>query len=124
MIGMYTKEVMEHFQNPRNVGELESPDTVGEARNEAHGDVIKLYIKIKDNIIEEIKFKTFGCAAAVATSSMFTVLAKGENIEEALKISKQDIADALGELPDNKMECSNLAPDAFKKAIEKYRQKR
>ncbi|HKL13944.1 MAG TPA: iron-sulfur cluster assembly scaffold protein [Halanaerobiales bacterium] len=115
---MYTKEVMEHFQNPRNVGDLDNPDLIGEASNDSHGDIIKLYINTKDNIITDIRFKTFGCAAAVATSSMFTVLAKGKKINEALEISKQDIADALGELPNNKMECSNLAPDAFKKAVE------
>ena len=120
---MYTKEVKEHFKDPQNVGELENPDAVGEAKYEAHGDIIKLFIKIEDNVISDIKFKTFGCAAAVATSSMFTVLAKGKTIEEALNISKQDVADQLGGLPENKMECSNLASEAFQKAIDQYRSK-
>ena len=121
---MYTEEVKKHFSDPKNVGEIENPDAVGEASNSSHGDIIKLYLKIEDNVITDIKFKAFGCAAAVATSSMFTVLAKNKNIEEALNISKQDIADELGGLPENKMNCSNLAPDAFKIAVANYKKKK
>ncbi len=118
---MYSEQVMDHFQNPRNVGELENPDTVGEVGNPSCGDIIQLYLKINDEVIEDIRFKTFGCGAAVATSSLLTELVKGKKIEEALKISNQEIAEKLGGLPKNKMHCSNLAADALQDAIEKYR---
>lgn len=118
---MYSEQVMDHFQNPRNVGDLENPDTVGEVGNPSCGDIIQLFLKINDEVIEDIKFKTFGCGAAVATSSLLTELVKGKKIEEALKISNKDIAEKLGGLPKNKMHCSNLAADALQDAIEKYR---
>jgi nitrogen fixation NifU-like protein len=118
---MYSEKVMDHFQNPRNVGDLENPDTVGEVGNPSCGDIIQLFLKIDDEVITDIKFKTFGCGAAVATSSLTTELVKGKTIEEALKISKKDIAEKLGGLPPNKMHCSNLATDALKDAIDNYR---
>jgi len=118
---MYSEKVMDHFQNPRNVGDLENPDAVGEVGNPSCGDIIQLFLKIDDEVITDIKFKTFGCGAAVATSSLTTELVKGKTIEEALKISKKDIAEKLGGLPPNKMHCSNLATDALKDAIDNYR---
>mgnify|MGYP000297070384 FL=1 len=118
---MYSEKVMDHFQNPRNVGDLENPDTVGEVGNPSCGDIIQLFLKIDDEVITDIKFKTFGCGAAVATSSLTTELVKGKTIEEALRISKKDIAEKLGGLPPNKMHCSNLATDALKDAIDNYR---
>jgi len=120
---MYSEKVMEHFTNPRNVGEIKDADGIGEIGNPVCGDIMKLYIKVKDDKIEDIKFKTFGCGAAIATSSMITELVKGKTLEEAEKISKKTVADALGGLPPNKMHCSNLAADALHKAIEDYRGK-
>ena len=117
---MYSKKVLDHFQNPRNQGRIENPDGVGQVGNPICGDVLKVYIKVKDNKISDIKFETLGCGAAIATSSMITELAKGKTLEEANKISRQDIADELGGLPAVKMHCSNLAADALKKAIEDY----
>ena len=121
---MYSEKVMEHFQNPRNVGEIENADGVGEIGNPVCGDIMKLYIKVNDNRITEAKFKTFGCGAAIATSSMVTELVKGKTLEEAEKISRNTVADALGGLPSVKMHCSNLAADALHKAIEDYRGRR
>jgi len=118
---MYSEKVMEHFQNPRNVGEIEDADGVGEIGNPVCGDIMKLYIKVKDNRITEAKFKTFGCGAAIATSSMVTELVKGKTLEEAEKISRDTVAEALGGLPPVKLHCSNLAADALQKAIEDYR---
>lgn len=118
---MYTAKVMDHFQNPRNVGEIENPDGVGEIGNPVCGDIMKLYIKVKDNHIIDAKFKTFGCGAAIATSSMITELVKGKTLEEAERISKKTVAEALDGLPTNKMHCSNLAADALHKAIEDYK---
>ena len=120
---MYTDKVMDHFENPRNVGSMENPDGVGKMGNPVCGDVMEISIKVKDNIIEEAKFKTFGCCAAIATSSMVTELVKGETLEEAEKISKQAVADALDGLPPAKMHCSNLAADALHDAILDYREK-
>jgi nitrogen fixation NifU-like protein len=117
----YSAKVMEHFQNPRNVGEIENADGVGEIGNPVCGDIMKLYIRVKDNRITEAKFKTFGCGAAIATSSMITELVKNKTLEEAEKISKQTVAEALDGLPANKMHCSNLAADALHKAIEDYK---
>lgn len=117
---MYSEKVMEHFRNPRNVGEIPDADGVGKVGNPQCGDVMWLYIKVKDNIITDIKFKTFGCGAAIATSSMITELAKGKTIEEAKKITRQDVADSLDGLPPAKMHCSNLAADALKEAIKDY----
>ena len=121
---MYSEKVMEHFQNPRNVGEIENADGVGEIGNPVCGDIMKLYIKVDDNRIIDAKFKTFGCGAAIATSSMVTELVKGKTLEEAEKISRNTVADALDGLPPVKMHCSNLAADALRKAIEDYRSKR
>ncbi len=120
---MYTDKVMEHFTNPKNVGEIENADGVGQVGNPTCGDIMKMYIKVKDNVIEDIKFKTFGCGAAIATSSMATELAKGKTIEEAEKLTNKIIAEALGGLPGTKMHCSNLAADALHKAIDDYKSK-
>lgn len=122
-MNMYSKKVMEHFLNPRNMGRIENPDGVGTVGNPVCGDTMTIYIKVKDNRIVDIKFQTFGCAAAIATSSMITELAKGKTLEEAEKISRNDVADALDGLPPIKMHCSNLASDALKAAIEDYRKK-
>ena len=121
---MYSDKVMEHFANPRNVGEIPDADGVGKVGNPTCGDVMWLYIKVKNNIITDIKFKTFGCGAAIATSSMITELARGKTIEEAKKISRQDVADALDGLPPVKMHCSNLASDALREAIKDYEAKK
>jgi nitrogen fixation NifU-like protein len=120
---MYSEKVMEHFANPRNVGEIKDADGIGEIGNPVCGDIMKLYIKVKDNRIADVKFKTFGCGAAIATSSMITELVKNKTLEEAEKISRKTVADALDGLPPNKMHCSNLAADALHKAIEDYKSK-
>jgi nitrogen fixation NifU-like protein len=117
MPGMYTDKVMDHFKNPRNMGEIPDADGLGTAGNPVCGDKMFIYIKIENDKIKDIKFKTFGCGAAVATSSMVTELAKGKGIVEAAHISKKDVAEALGGLPAIKMHCSNLAADALKVAI-------
>jgi nitrogen fixation NifU-like protein len=114
---------MEHFANPHNVGEIPDADGIGKVGNPQCGDVMWLYIKVKDNIITNIKFKTFGCGAAIATSSMITELARGKTLEEAKKISRQDVADSLDGLPPTKMHCSNLASDALREAIKDYEAK-
>jgi len=116
----YSEKVMEHFRNPRNVGEMENPDGVGHVGNPVCGDIMELYIKVKDGIIVDAKFKTFGCGAAIATSSMLTEMVKGKSIEEALKISNEAVAEALDGLPAIKMHCSVLAEEALKSAIEDY----
>ena len=116
----YTDKVMEHFRNPRNMGELKEPDGVGEVGNPACGDVMSMMIKVKDGRIADIKFQTFGCAAAIATSSMITELAKGKTLEEALKLTRTDVAEQLGGLPPIQMHCSNLAADALHAAITDY----
>lgn len=116
----YNKKVMDHFLNPHNVGEIEDPDGVGEVGNPRCGDIMKMYLKIKNNIIVDVKFKTFGCAAAIATSSVATDLIKGKNIEEALEISNKDVIKELGELPEIKIHCSVLAEEAIKEAIKDY----
>ena len=120
---MYTEKVMDHFQNPRNVGKLENPDGVGKQGNPVCGDVMELMIKVKDNIIVDAKFRTFGCCAAIATSSMVTEMVNGRTLEEAEKISKKAVAEALDGLPPAKMHCSNLAADALHSAIEDYKKK-
>ena len=114
---------MDHFKNPRNMGNIENPDGTGQVGNPICGDVMKLYIKVQDNKISEIKFETLGCGAAIATSSMITEMAKGKTLEEALKISRDDVTKKLGGLPPIKIHCSNLASDALKKAIEDYKNK-
>jgi len=111
---------MEHFKNPRNVGEIENPDGIGHVGNPVCGDIMELYIKVEDNIIADAKFKTFGCGAAIATSSMVTELVKGKTIDKALKISNRAVAEALRGLPPIKMHCSVLAEEALKSAIEDY----
>jgi len=118
---MYTEKVMEHFANPRNVGEVENPDGVGEVGNPVCGDVMRITIRVRDGRIEDVKFKTLGCAAAIATSSITTEMAKGKTLEEALKITRDLVAQKLGGLPPQKMHCSNLAAEALRKAIEDYR---
>lgn len=120
---MYSKKVIEHFQNPKNMGELEDADAVGEVGNPVCGDVMHIYIKVKDDVITDIGWKTMGCAAAIATSSMISELAKGKTLDEAMKISRKDVADALEGLPPIKMHCSNLAADGLHKAIVNYRKK-
>ena len=117
---LYNDKVMEHFRNPRNVGEMENPDGVGRVGDPICGDVMELYIKVKDGIIVDAKFKTFGCAAAIATSSMVTDMVKGKSVEEALKISNKAVVEALHGLPPAKVHCSVLAEDALKSAIENY----
>jgi len=120
---MYTDKVMEHFRNPRNMGEIPDADGIGTVGNPVCGDLMTMYIKVKDNRIEDIKFKTYGCGAAIATSSMTTELAKGKTLDEAMKISRASVADSLGGLPKVKMHCSNLAADALHAAIEDHREK-
>ncbi|NIA09938.1 MAG: Fe-S cluster assembly scaffold protein NifU, partial [Nitrospiraceae bacterium] len=110
---MYSKKVIEHFRNPRNMGEIKDADGVGEVGNPVCGDMMTIYIKVKDGKLEDIKFKTFGCAAAIATSSMITELARGKSIEEAMEISRDDVAKELDGLPPIKMHCSNLASDGL-----------
>lgn len=117
---MYSEKVMDHFRTPRNVGEIADADGVGTVGNPICGDLMTVYIKVKDNVVTEVKFKTFGCAAAIATSSMITELAKGKNLQDALKITRGDVADSLGGLPPIKMHCSNLAADALHAAIKNY----
>ena len=121
---MYSEKVMDHFMNPRNVGEIPDADGVGTVGNPVCGDLMTVYIKVKDNRLKDVKFKTFGCGAAIATSSMTTELAKGKTIEEALKITRGDVADSLGGLPAIKMHCSNLAADALHAAIKDYMKKK
>jgi nitrogen fixation NifU-like protein len=121
---VYSEKVMEHFRNPHNVGEIPDADGVGTVGNPVCGDMMAIYIKVKDNRIADIKFKTFGCGAAVATSSMITELAKNKTLEDALKITRQNVADSLGGLPPIKMHCSNLAADALHEAIKDYQKKK
>jgi nitrogen fixation NifU-like protein len=120
---VYSDKVMDHFANPRNVGEIPDADGIGKVGNPQCGDVMWLYIKVKDGVLTDIKFKTFGCGAAIATSSMITELARGKTIEEAKKISRQDVADSLEGLPPTKMHCSNLAADALREAIKDFETK-
>lgn len=117
---MYSEKVMDHFMNPRNVGEVENPDGVGVAGNPVCGDIMKITIKVDGDRITDIRFKTFGCGAAIATSSMVTEMVKGKTLGEARKVTNRAVAEALGGLPRIKMHCSNLAADALHKAIEDY----
>jgi nitrogen fixation NifU-like protein len=116
-MSVYSEKVMDHFNNPRNLGEIENADGVGKAGNPVCGDIMKLYIKVEDNRIIDAKFKTFGCGAAIATSSMVTEMVKGKTIEEALKISNRAVAEALDGLPPIKMHCSVLAEEALRSAV-------
>ena len=120
---MYTEKVMDHFMHPRNVGEIDNPDGVGQVGNPVCGDIMKMSLRIKDDRIEVIKFKTFGCGAAIATSSMVTELVKGKTVAEALALNNRMVAEALGGLPCKKMHCSNLAADALHAAIADYKEK-
>ena len=121
---LYSKKVMEHFTTPKNVGKIEDPDGMGIVGNPICGDTMEITIKVKDNKIEDIKFRTFGCASAIATSSMTTVMAKGKTLEEAYKMTRDDVAKELDGLPAHKMHCSNLAVDALKRAIDDYYKKK
>ena len=120
---MYSEKVMDHFTNPRNVGEIENPDGEGTVGNPTCGDMMTIYIKVKDDKIDDIKFKTFGCGAAIATSSMVTELALGKTVDEAYAITRDEVAESLDGLPKVKMHCSNLAADALQAAIDNYRSK-
>ena len=117
---MYTDLVMDHFNNPRNVGIMEDADAIGREGNPVCGDMMELFLKIKDGRIIDVKFRTFGCGAAIATSSIATEMVKGKTLEESLTLSRKDIAEALGGLPANKMHCSNLATDALRSAVRAY----
>ena len=120
---MYSEKVMDHFTNPRNVGEIADADGIGEVGNARCGDIMKLWIKVEDGIIQDVKFKTFGCGAAIATSSVITEMAIGKTLKEAEDITNQSVASELDGLPPLKMHCSNLAADALRAAIEDYRKK-
>jgi nitrogen fixation NifU-like protein len=120
----YTDKVLEHFRNPKNMGKIDNPDGIGKVGNPVCGDVMVIYIKVEDNKILDCKFETFGCVAAIATSSVLTELVKGKTIEEALRVSNKDVAEELGGLPSIKMHCSLLAEKGIKTAIEDYLKKR
>ncbi len=119
----YSEKVLEHFTNPRNVGTIENPDGYGKVGNPVCGDLMEIFIRVKDDIIKDIKFRTFGCGSAIATSSMVTELAKGKHVDEAMKITRNDVADELDGLPPRKMHCSNLASDALHEAIKDYKRR-
>jgi len=119
----YNEKVLDHFANPRNVGEIKDADGIGEVGNITCGDMMTFYIKVKNDKLEDVKFKTFGCGAAIAVSSMVSEIAKGKTLDEAMKITNKDVAEELGGLPENKMHCSNLGADALKKAIINYKEK-
>ncbi|HHZ13111.1 MAG TPA: Fe-S cluster assembly scaffold protein NifU [Clostridiales bacterium] len=120
---MYSDKVMDHFTNPRNVGELENPDGVGEVGNARCGDIMRIYLKVENDVIVDVKFKTFGCGAAIASSSMATELIKGKTIDEALLITNKAVTQALDGLPPVKLHCSVLAEEAIQKAINDYKEK-
>jgi nitrogen fixation NifU-like protein len=121
---VYSDKVMEHFMNPRNVGEIENPDGIGEEGNPICGDMMTFYIKVKDNRLDDVKFKTFGCGAAIAVSSMVSEMAMGKTLEEAMKITPRAVADELEGLPKQKFHCSNLGAQALNKAIKDYLSKK
>jgi len=121
---VYSEKVMDHFTNPRNVGEIENPDGVGEEGNPVCGDMMTFHIKVKDNRLQDVKFKTFGCGAAIAVSSIVSEMAKGKTLEEAMKITPRSVADELEGLPKNKFHCSNLGAQALHKAIQDYLSKK
>jgi len=122
-MSFYSDKVMEHFQHPRNVGEIENPDGVGTVGNPVCGDMMTFYIRVQDDRLVDVKFKTFGCGAAIAVSSMVAEMAKGKTLDEVMAITNDKVAEELGGLPTNKMHCSNLGADALHRAIEDYRQK-
>ena len=117
---LYSEKVMDHFRNPRNVGEIENADGVGQVGNAKCGDIMKMYLKIKDGVIEDVKFETFGCGSAIASSSMATEMIKGKTIDEALAVTNRQVVDALGGLPAHKLHCSVLAEESIKSAIKDY----
>ncbi|MBS7359711.1 MAG: Fe-S cluster assembly scaffold protein NifU, partial [Oscillospiraceae bacterium] len=119
-MALYTETVMDHFKNPRNVGTIENADGVGEVGNAKCGDIMKIYLKIDDDIITDVKFETFGCGSAIASSSISTEMIKGKTVEEALKLTNKEVVDALGGLPAHKLHCSVLAEEAIKSAIKNY----
>ena len=123
-MGLYSEKVMDHFMNPRNVGIIEDADGVGEVGNAKCGDIMKMYLKIDDDIITDVKFETFGCASAIASSSMATELIKGKRVEDAMELTNKAVAEALDGLPDYKMHCSVLAEEAIQSALEDYRSKK
>ncbi|MBQ7247511.1 MAG: Fe-S cluster assembly scaffold protein NifU [Lachnospiraceae bacterium] len=119
-MALYSETVMDHFMNPRNVGSLEDADGVGRVGNAKCGDIMKMYLKIRDNVIEDVKFETFGCGSAIASSSMATEMVKGKTIDEALAVTNKDVVAALGGLPDYKLHCSVLAEESIKSAVKNY----
>ena len=119
----YSEKVMDHFRNPRNVGEMKDPDGIGKVGNPVCGDIMELYIKVADDTIVDAKFQTLGCGAAIATSSIVTEMAKGKKLDEAVEITNKAVAEALGGLPPAKMHCSNLAADGLQAAIKDYRER-
>lgn len=120
---MYSEKVLDHFMNPRNVGEIENADGIGEVGNMKCGDIMKIFIKVEDNRIVDVKFKTFGCGAAIATSSMATEMVMGKTLDEALEVTNKAVAEALDGLPDQKLHCSVLAEEALHAAIDDYKKK-
>ena len=119
-MALYTDTVMDHFMHPRNVGEIKNPSGVGEVGNAKCGDIMKMYLDIENDVIKDVKFETFGCGSAIASSSMATEMIKGKTVEEALAISNKDVVDALGGLPAHKLHCSVLAEEAIKSAVKDY----
>ena len=119
-MALYTDIVMDHFMHPRNVGEIPNADGVGEVGNAKCGDIMKMYLKIKDNVIEDVKFETFGCGSAIASSSMATEMIKGKPVSEAMKLTNKAVTEALDGLPAHKLHCSVLAEEAIKKALKDY----
>ena len=119
-MALYTDTVMDHFQHPRNVGSIENADAIGEVGNAKCGDIMKMYLKIQDNVITDVKFETFGCGSAIASSSMATEMIKGKTIDEALAVTNKQVVDALGGLPAHKLHCSVLAEESIKSAIKNY----
>ena len=119
-MALYTETVMDHFMHPRNVGSIDNADGVGEVGNAKGGDIMKMYLKIKDGVIEDVKFETFGCGSAIASSSIATEMIKGKTIDEALALTNKDVVDALGGLPAHKLHCSVLAEEAIKSAVKDY----
>ena len=119
-MALYTEKVMDHFMHPRNVGSIDNADGVGEVGNAKCGDIMKMYLKIKDGVIEDVKFETFGCGSAIASSSIATEMIKGKTIDEALALTNKDVVDALGGLPAHKLHCSVLAEEAIKSAVKDY----
>ena len=119
-MALYSDIVMDHFMHPRNVGEIENPDGVGQVGNAKCGDIMKMYLKIRDNVIQDVKFETFGCGSAIASSSMATEMIKGKTVDEALAVTNRQVVDALGGLPAHKLHCSVLAEEAIKNALKDY----